>query len=51
MIRCQAYGSRQRTQRIILDNGAHSSVTGKLFNETVNVTIKTFCVKIELICI
>ena len=39
MIRCQAYGSRQRTQRIILDDGTHSSVTGKLFNETVNVRI------------
>ena len=37
MIRCQAYGSRPRTQRIILEDGSHSSVTGKLFNETVNV--------------
>ena len=38
IIRCQALGSRQKTQRIILDDGSHSSVTGKLFNETVNVS-------------
>ena len=37
MIRCLAQAVRPKTQRIILDCGAHSSTTGKLFAETVNV--------------
>ena len=45
IIRCQAYGSRQKTQRLILDDGSHSSVTGKLFNETVNVSLGLKCIE------
>ena len=38
MVRCLASASRQKTMRVILESGTHSSVTGNLFNETVNVS-------------
>ena len=41
MVRCLASASRQKTMRVILESGTHSSVTGNLFNETVNVSKRT----------
>ena len=41
MVRCLASASRQKTMRGILESGTHSSVTGNLFNETVNVSKRT----------
>ena len=38
MVRSLAASSRPKTQRVILDDSSHSSITGKLFNETVNVS-------------
>ena len=37
MLKSLAASSRGKTQRIVLDSNEHCSVTGKLFNETVNV--------------
>merc|ERR1719410_1664658 len=36
MVRSLAASSRPKTQRVLLDDASHSSMTGKLFNETVN---------------
>ena len=38
MVRSLAASSRPKTQRVILEDSAHASLTGKLFNETVNVS-------------
>ena len=38
MLKSLAASSRAKTQRIVLDTNEHCSITGKLFNETVNVS-------------